>query len=104
MPESWKFHLSPRGHAIETTSLAKAAIITAIGAGTAFALLVALLIILVVMGRVAMIMQRRQDERGARQERAELVEGRLRRSRATAAVVAVGVLMSGREFAERGND
>jgi uncharacterized membrane protein len=83
-----------RSHAIEETSLQQAAITTAIGAGTAFALLTSLLIILLIMGFVAGRIQRRQADKSARAELALVAADALRISRATAAVVAVGVLTS----------
>ena len=96
-PELWKVHLSQWSHAIEETSLQEAAITTAIGAGTAFALLTALLIILLVMGFVAKRIMRRQAERAEQAELALAAADALRDSRALAAVVAVGVLTSGAE-------
>jgi Na+-transporting methylmalonyl-CoA/oxaloacetate decarboxylase gamma subunit len=109
LPESWNYHLSQWSHAIEETSLQQAAITTAIGAGTAFALLTALLIILLIMGFVAVRIQRRQAEQSAKAELALVSADALRGARATAAVVAVGVLMSrselgGREAGENKSD
>lgn len=86
-----------RSHAIEETSLQQAAITTAIGAGTAFALLTSLLIILLIMGFVAMRIQRRQAEQSVKAELALASADALRGARAMAAVVAVGVLKSRRE-------
>lgn len=94
-PETWVLHISPGRHAIEGTSLQDAAVTTAIGAGTAFALLTTLLIVLLIMGFIAAYVKRRQADRAVRGELAL-------RDRATAAVVAVGVLKSGRETAQRG--
>ena len=94
----WKVHLSQWGHAIEETSLQEAAITTAIGAGTAFALLTALLIILLVMGFVAKRIMRRQAERAEQAELALAAPDALGDRRAMAAVVAVGVLTSGSQI------
>jgi Na+-transporting methylmalonyl-CoA/oxaloacetate decarboxylase gamma subunit len=91
----WKIHLSQWSHAIEETSLQEAAITTAIGAGTAFALLTALLIILLVMGFVTKRILRRQAEQA---KLALAAADSLRDRRAMAAVVAVGVLTSGSEM------
>ena len=91
----WKVHLSQWSHAIEETSLQEAAITTAIGAGTAFALLTALLIILLVMGFVTKRILRRQAEQA---KLALAAAASLRDRRAMAAVVAVGVLTSGSEM------
>jgi Na+-transporting methylmalonyl-CoA/oxaloacetate decarboxylase gamma subunit len=93
LPELWKVHLSQWSHAIEETSLQEAAITTAIGAGTAFALLTVLLIILIVMGFVAKRILRRQAEL------ALAAADSLGHRRAMAAVIAVGVLTSGSEAA-----
>ncbi len=94
----WKVHLSQWSHAIEETSLQEAAITTAIGAGTAFALLTALLIILLVMGFVAKRILRRQAERAEQAELALAAADSLRDRQAMAAVVAIGVLTSGSEI------
>jgi Na+-transporting methylmalonyl-CoA/oxaloacetate decarboxylase gamma subunit len=93
-----------RSHAIEETSLQQAAITTAIGAGTAFALLTSLLIILLIMGFVAVRIQRRQADQSVKAELALAAADKLRNSRATAAVVAVSVLISGRESGENKGD
>ena len=97
MPGPWILHPSPRRHAIEETSLEQAVTTTAIGAGTAFALLAALLVILTILGPTVAYL------RGWRAERA-LRKGRLRRQRATAAVVAVGVLKARREASGHGEN
>ena len=95
MPGPWILHLSPRRHAIEETSLEQAVTTTAIGAGTAFALLVALLVILTILGPAVAYLSGWRAERAAR-------KGRLRCRRATAAVIAVGVLRARREASSRG--
>ncbi len=97
MPGPWILHLSPRRRAIEETSLEQAVTTTAIGAGTAFALLAALLVILTILGPAAAYVRSWSAERAAR-------KGRLRRQRATAAVIAVGVLKARREAAGRGEN
>ena len=95
MPGPWILHPSPRRHAIEETSLEQAVTTTAIGAGTAFALLAALLVILTILGPTVAYL------RGCLEARAAS-KGRMRRHRATAAVIAVGVLKARREAAGRG--
>lgn len=97
MPGPWILHPSPRRHAIEETSLEQAVTTTAIGAGTAFALLAALLVILTILGPTVAYLRSWRAERVAR-------KGRLRRRRATAAVVAVGVLKARQEAGGRGEN
>lgn len=79
--------------------LDQAATTTAIGAGTAFALLLGLLIILVVMGLVTRYLERRQADRVVSGDSHNKAEEDRKRSRATAATVAVAVLKSDRSLA-----
>lgn len=85
--QSALFHITPRRYAIEQTSVEQAVTITAIGAGTAFALLTGLLLLLVMSGPAVSYLRNRAQVRAERRRR-ELND------RATAAVVAVGVLRS----------